>query len=526
MEGSRRLAIVPRHQEGFRPKVIGMGILVGDREVVTCTTLSMLQLGMGGSTNRGTGSCGSASHSWEGSVCVNGIVDRERYFRQDRAEEGKLTDIAVVRLPGPAQKSDEPALRANEVPWKSAGKAVLRKHDDDTAVRVFGFRQKELPAGGWECHPNGEIVESKVLGSLPGGRVYFEGIRSTGAASNPASAGPASTTPSRGPSSGWWSWQARRSVRAMPSSLTWLQCKRHLVGCPISNDLVIRPLAGALCAVLATLGMVKSVRTVMVLKFGSQIEIAYDSVISSAKWINSVLCTFAITAGAMILVKAMGATEYKWNDVKFTINNSWFIFLMLICAYAYATHVFADAARELWRSASGDKGMEAFRKNYSHEWIVFSWYDTPSAIPPRRKSCDVPRPLSRPRNGPPYRHTCIVVRRNAVICDANSQSHCALYACVVYHNLGMAYNNRLGGFSFRTRSAKRSSTIPLLFRRMECTGLSRNHYTSSVYSAVGALPPPTGKDFSDAVRLILAVVTLGLVMFFVAIVPLLLWYMA
>jgi hypothetical protein len=170
-------AIVPRHQLGYRPKVIGMGILVDDLEMVTCAHVVDAAIGEGWFDQPGDGVVRVCFPFAEGSVCINGTVDRKLYFPPDRAEEGKLTDITVVRLSQPA-----PA---------AAGRAVLRVHIDDAPVKVFGFRRKDLDNGGWESHPDGEIVESKVLGPLPGGRVYFEGLRSTGATVEPGFSGAA-----------------------------------------------------------------------------------------------------------------------------------------------------------------------------------------------------------------------------------------------------------------------------------------------------------------------------------------------
>src|SRR5205807_849552 len=69
--------------------------------------------------------------------------------------------------------------------------AFFQLPEYDALVKVYGFRHKDLDSGDWESHPDGEVVESKILGPLPGGRVYFEGIRSTGAAVEPGFSGAA-----------------------------------------------------------------------------------------------------------------------------------------------------------------------------------------------------------------------------------------------------------------------------------------------------------------------------------------------
>ncbi len=183
-ETSGVCVIVPKHQDGYRPKVIGMGLLVDDCEVVTCAHVVDQAIGVGWFDEPGDGVVKVCLPFADGAMSVLGKVDRERYYPPNRAEEGKLTDIAVVELAGPAPKA--------------VGRTVLQEHTDDASVKVYGFRQKKLADDDWECHPDGEIVESKVLGRLPGGRVYFEGIRSTGAAVEPGFSGAGVYDPAQG----------------------------------------------------------------------------------------------------------------------------------------------------------------------------------------------------------------------------------------------------------------------------------------------------------------------------------------
>ncbi len=177
-------AIVPRHQEGFRPKVIGMGIVVGDLEVVTCAHVINAAVGDDWFSQPGEGVVRVCFPFAEGMVCVNGTVDRGRFFPPNRPEEGKLTDIAVIRLDQPAPSS--------------VGRAVFRGHGDDALVKIYGFRRKENGEGHWKSHPEGEIVEAKVLGSLPGGRVYIEWLRPTGASVEPGFSGAGVYDPRQG----------------------------------------------------------------------------------------------------------------------------------------------------------------------------------------------------------------------------------------------------------------------------------------------------------------------------------------
>ncbi len=168
-------AIVPREQEGFRPRVFGMGVLVNDHELVTCGHVIDAAVGEGWLSQPGDAVVTVCFPFAHGMSCVDGTVDRKRYFPPGQSEEGRLTDIAVVRL--------------NRQAPTSIGRAVLQGHVNDGVVKIYGFRRKKLHSGGWESHPDGEIVESKVLGSLPGGRVYFEGLRDSGATVEPGFSG-------------------------------------------------------------------------------------------------------------------------------------------------------------------------------------------------------------------------------------------------------------------------------------------------------------------------------------------------
>lgn len=150
-------AIVPRHQEGYRPRVIGMGILVGDHDVITCAHVVDSAIGDGWFETPGDGVVRICFPFSKGPVCVSGTVDRRGYFRADSAEEGMPTDIAVVRL--------------HESAPASVGRANLRNHVLDTSVKVYGFPSIESMDGGWVSHPLGESLMAKITSSLVGGLV-------------------------------------------------------------------------------------------------------------------------------------------------------------------------------------------------------------------------------------------------------------------------------------------------------------------------------------------------------------------
>ncbi|MGA8029293.1 MAG: trypsin-like peptidase domain-containing protein [Bryobacteraceae bacterium] len=160
-------AIVPPGQKGLRPRVIGMGILVSRSEILTCA--HVIDAALGERWQEGDGKVrvcfpfyGGRS---EGFLTLDGIVDRTRWSPPGQPEPNKLTDIAVIRLP--------------TVP-ASVKPAVLEKHTKDDVATIFGYREIGPPSGP-ASHPEGEHLEGKILGSLPGGRGQFEGTSQMGA---------------------------------------------------------------------------------------------------------------------------------------------------------------------------------------------------------------------------------------------------------------------------------------------------------------------------------------------------------
>jgi Trypsin-like peptidase domain len=157
--------IVPLNQEGFRPIVFGMGFLIGDREIVTCAHVIVAALGKDWS--QGPSQVRVCFPFSEGPLFMDGSVDRNRWFAPGPPLAGKPTDIAIIEL--------------QEDAHSSIGRAALRKHENDALVKIYGFRGKELPNGGVESHPEGEWMDGRLAGSLPGGRGQFDGIHGIGA---------------------------------------------------------------------------------------------------------------------------------------------------------------------------------------------------------------------------------------------------------------------------------------------------------------------------------------------------------
>jgi hypothetical protein len=155
--------IVPAGQNHFRPQVFGMGILVGEREILTCAHVVNAALGDDWFQQPGDGTVRVCFPFVKRHPCFDGTVDRKRWFPGDNEE---MADIAVVQL-----GSDAPA---------SAGCAILRSHASDMMVKIYGFRGTALPDGQWRSHKEGEWVEGKILEKLPEGRGQFDGLRQTG----------------------------------------------------------------------------------------------------------------------------------------------------------------------------------------------------------------------------------------------------------------------------------------------------------------------------------------------------------
>ena len=157
--------IVPLNQEGFRPMVFGMGFLVSDHEIATCAHVILAALGR--DWRQGPGEVRVCFPFSAGPVCMNGSVDRNRWFYPGSPLTGAPTDIAIVNL-----HQDAPS---------SIKRGVFRKPENDALAKIYGFRGKELPNGCVLSHEEGEWIEGRISGVLPGGRVQFDGIHGTGA---------------------------------------------------------------------------------------------------------------------------------------------------------------------------------------------------------------------------------------------------------------------------------------------------------------------------------------------------------
>lgn len=160
--------IVPTNQDGFRPYVIGMGILLENREVVTCAHVIEQALGQKWQKNPSEpGRVRICFPLADGEPWVEGVVDTGRWFPPDsNPPRGEPSDIAFIRL-----DQDAPA---------SAEHATLKPHRGNEQAKVYGFRGTKVQEG-WLSHEFGEWVKGEIVGSLPGGRAQFDGVSDSGA---------------------------------------------------------------------------------------------------------------------------------------------------------------------------------------------------------------------------------------------------------------------------------------------------------------------------------------------------------
>ncbi len=159
-------AIVPCGQNGFRPHVHGMGILVNDREVVTCAHVIDIALGPGWEKSSGQAVVRVCFPLVDGAPYIDGTVDKTRLFASGRSHDGGPADIAVIQL-----GADAPT---------SVGRPTFRKYEGGEEALAYGFRGKEVE-GVWRSHPDGEWVNGEIMGRQPGGRAQLDGLRTTGA---------------------------------------------------------------------------------------------------------------------------------------------------------------------------------------------------------------------------------------------------------------------------------------------------------------------------------------------------------
>ncbi|MCA1675982.1 MAG: serine protease, partial [Actinobacteria bacterium] len=167
METSGVCAVVPAGQAGFRPQVFGMGLHITDREVVTCAHVVDFALGAGWQRSGRPARLRICFPFHDRALCMEGTVDPDRWFPPGRSVNGEPADIAVIRL-------DEPSP-------VDVGRVLLAGYLPGAAVQVYGFRGATLADGSWRSHPDGEWAFGQVVGPQPGGRVQFDGQRTTGA---------------------------------------------------------------------------------------------------------------------------------------------------------------------------------------------------------------------------------------------------------------------------------------------------------------------------------------------------------
>src|SRR5271165_3511458 len=91
--------IVPRDQQGFRPLVYGMGILlVNGREIVTCAHVIDAALGPGWQESKKQAVVRICFPFVDEYPSLEGTVDGERSVAPGRTSGGEPSDIAVIQL--------------------------------------------------------------------------------------------------------------------------------------------------------------------------------------------------------------------------------------------------------------------------------------------------------------------------------------------------------------------------------------------------------------------------------------------
>jgi hypothetical protein len=157
-------AIVPAGQNGLRPHVIGMGILVGDGEVITCAHVVGFALELASLEQPPKATVRVCFPFDPAALCITGKVDPARWLPPRKTMDGSVTDVAVIRL-----DADAPI---------GVGRALLKDHIVGASARVYGFRKKEAEGGTHVSHTYGEWARGEVAGPQPAGRAQFDGCTS------------------------------------------------------------------------------------------------------------------------------------------------------------------------------------------------------------------------------------------------------------------------------------------------------------------------------------------------------------
>lgn len=160
-------AIIPLNQQHYQPEVIGMGILLDDREIVTCAHVVDQALGKGWQLRPTPGRIRVCFPLAEGVPYLDGTVDKGRWFPHGPTGRGDVSDVAFIQL--------------EDVAPSSAERAVLASHSRGQLATSYGFRGTETEKG-WVSHPSGEWASGTIMGTLPGGRAQFDGVNELGAA--------------------------------------------------------------------------------------------------------------------------------------------------------------------------------------------------------------------------------------------------------------------------------------------------------------------------------------------------------
>ncbi len=94
----------------------------------------------------------------------------------------------------------------------------------------------------------------------------------------------------------------------------------------------------------------------------SEQENAELAVVENAKWIDGILWSMCLVATALILLKALGKREFKWQDITFDTSMAWIVFSILTVAHLYSALLVIRSLRRLWPLADALSRRRLFDK--------------------------------------------------------------------------------------------------------------------------------------------------------------------
>lgn len=89
-------------------------------------------------------------------------------------------------------------------------------------------------------------------------------------------------------------------------------------------------------------------------------EMVDEAVIENAKWVNRVLSAGLSISGVVLLLRLLGAKEFKWAGIQLSTSYAWLVLFILSIAHTYTAYLLVTASHELWLSSEPERCRATF----------------------------------------------------------------------------------------------------------------------------------------------------------------------